>query len=284
MSSGLGRANERDPVDDLPINPGHATKQRLDGMGVSHHLRANIAGLRRFARILTGRQRFANLCVVRLIDAVATSPDIMSRESTPKVALFKFLLSIINDPDTAGESGVRQIVKTSQSFRQAYLLAEVERLAPRAVAEILGATAEHVTDVLAQSARAERAFVPARILVIEDEPLISWQIEDLVTQLGHEILGVATTRKQTAKFLRATRPDIVLADVQLADGSTGIDSVTDVLSHINVPAIFITANPDRLSSGHLVEPVFVVAKPFVPAALKAMISQALFLAANHEQG
>ena len=68
----------------------------------------------------------------------------------------------------------------------------------------------------------------------------------------------------------------MLADIQLADGSSGIDAVKDILEQISVPVIFITAFPERLLTGERPEPTFLITKPFQPNAIRAAISQALF--------
>jgi DNA-binding response OmpR family regulator len=122
------------------------------------------------------------------------------------------------------------------------------------------------------------AAKPAKIIVIEDEPIISWQIELIASELGHNVLGIATTRDQALKMMDGQAPDIVLADVRLADGSSGVDAVSKKLRNSCIPVIFVTADPDRLLANNVEEPPFVVSKPFLPATLKAIIRHALFLA------
>ena len=114
------------------------------------------------------------------------------------------------------------------------------------------------------------------VLVIEDEPLIAMDIEDIVTRLGHRPIGVARTRTEAVKLAHQEKPGIILADIQLADGSSGIDAVNDLLSEFDAPVIFITAFPERLLTGSRPEPTFLITKPFAPEMVKAMISQALF--------
>ena len=72
------------------------------------------------------------------------------------------------------------------------------------------------------------------------------------------------------------RPDLVLADIQLADGSSGLEAVQEILQSVDVPVIFITAYPERLLTGELPEPTYLVEKPFRPESVKALMSQALF--------
>ncbi len=76
--------------------------------------------------------------------------------------------------------------------------------------------------------------------------------------------------------MRRRRPGLVLADIQLADGSSGLDAVNTILKEIEVPVIFVTAYPERLLTGNKPEPAFLITKPFQPEALKAAISQVLF--------
>lgn len=116
----------------------------------------------------------------------------------------------------------------------------------------------------------------ARILIIEDEPLIAMDIESLVTDLGHHVVGIAATREEAMAMALREKPEMVLADIQLADGSSGIDAVNDILAECNVPVVFITAYPERLLTGDRPEPAFLVTKPFKTEMVKAVVSQALF--------
>ncbi|MCY1231783.1 Phyllosphere-induced regulator PhyR [compost metagenome] len=113
-------------------------------------------------------------------------------------------------------------------------------------------------------------------MIIEDEPLIAIDIEQMVESLGHRVTGIARTRDEAIALYKRTRPSMVLADIQLADGSSGIDAVNDILKTSAIPVIFITAFPERLLTGERPEPTFLVTKPFNPDMVKALISQALF--------
>ena len=114
------------------------------------------------------------------------------------------------------------------------------------------------------------------ILIIEDEPLIAMDIEYIVSELGHNVTGIARTRDEAVELYKNTRPKMILADIQLADGSSGIDAVNDILTTSDLPVIFITAFPERLLTGERPEPTFLITKPFNPDMVKALISQALF--------
>ncbi len=98
--------------------------------------------------------------------------------------------------------------------------------------------------------------------------------------LGHRVLGVARTHKEAMALAKVKRPGIILADIQLADGSSGLDAVNEMLRSFEVPVIFITAYPERFLTGERPEPAFLIAKPFQPSTVSAVLSQALFFERN----
>jgi CheY-like chemotaxis protein len=114
-------------------------------------------------------------------------------------------------------------------------------------------------------------------MIIEDEPIIAMDLETIVRDLGHHVVGVAVTRDEAVAMALDKRPGLVLADIQLADDSSGIDAVKDILAQFSVPVIFITAFPERLLTGERPEPTFLITKPFQRSTVKAAISQALFM-------
>ena len=144
------------------------------------------------------------------------------------------------------------------------------------MAAILTVTPQEAAALIDQAGREIAEQVATDVLIIEDEPIIALDIEGMVQDLGHEVTGIARTHKEAIDLVRARRPGLVLADIQLADGSSGLDAVNEILKGVNVPVIFITAYPERLLTGDKPEPAFLITKPFQPDAVKAAISQALF--------
>jgi CheY-like chemotaxis protein len=143
-------------------------------------------------------------------------------------------------------------------------------------AEILGRSPDVVNALLEDAIDELDEQTRARILIIEDEAVIAMDLSDLVTNAGHEVVATATTASQAVSAAKRERPDLVLADIQLADGSSGIDAVRDILASFEVPVIFITAFPDRLLTGERPEPTFLITKPYSPDMVRAAVSQALF--------
>jgi CheY-like chemotaxis protein len=160
--------------------------------------------------------------------------------------------------------------------RIAFLLASLEGFATADIARIMAIT-EAEAEALQVRARHEIAdMIATRVLIIEDEPLIAMDLEALVTELGHTVTTVARTRREAVAAIAEDPPGLVLADIHLADGSSGLDAVHDILASITLPVIFITAFPERLLTGERPEPTFLITKPFRTDTVKAVISQALF--------
>jgi CheY-like chemotaxis protein len=110
--------------------------------------------------------------------------------------------------------------------------------------------------------------------------LIALDLQALVENLGHKVVGVARTKAEALAIGRNNALGLILADIQLADGSSGLDAVNDLLNTFEVPVIFITAYPERFLTGKRPEPAFLVSKPYRPSALSAMVSQVLFFERN----
>ena len=152
----------------------------------------------------------------------------------------------------------------------------MEGFTPEDAGYLIGASAEEVENLVAEALAEIERQTRANVLIIEDEPIIAMDIETIVRDLGHNVTGVAVTRDEAVSQAMASRPGLVLADIQLADDSSGIDAVKDILSEFAVPVIFITAFPERLLTGERPEPTFLITKPFQRSTVKAAIAQALF--------
>ncbi len=239
--------------------------------------------LRRFARALTGSQERGDQYVVALLEALVADPSLIDRELPPRTATYAAFLRVwnalpLNHEAERGGEGIadRRIEALTPEPRQAFLLAAVEDFQPEDIAILLGRSVAEVKALVDAAGREISEQLAARVLIIEDEPLIAMDIETLVTDIGHEVVGIAATRKEAVALARTAQPTMLLADIQLADGSSGIDAVNEILRDLNVPVIFITAYPERLLTGERAEPAFLVTKPFRAEMVKAVISQALF--------
>ena len=241
--------------------------------------------LRRYARALTGSQRSGDAFVAATLRALIASKEALDPDLAPRVGLYRVFHAIWSsgfiEPGPVEETGLaargqERLQSLTPRSRQALLLTSVEGFSEKEAGEIFGSSPKIVRDLVAE-ARAEIARqTMARILIIEDETLIAMDLNDIVTTLGHTVVATADTASKAIAAAMKHKPDLVLADIQLADGSSGIDAVQEILTHVSVPVIFITAFPDRLLTGQRPEPTFLISKPYAEDTVRAAVSQAMF--------
>lgn len=252
-------------------------------MSLLARLAPHLPYVRRYARALTGDQATGDNYVRVALEALAAGERQLESHMTPRVALYHVFHAIWCstgaqlEPDAEGvDDASRRLMKIAPRSRQAFLLTALEGFTPSEAAQILGAELEEVERLIAEAQAEIDAELATDVLIIEDEPVIAADIEALVRELGHQVSAVAATRDEAVDAVARQRPGLVLADIQLADGSSGIDAVKDILKRFDVPVIFITAFPERLLTGERPEPTFLITKPFQPETVKAAIGQALF--------
>jgi CheY-like chemotaxis protein len=240
--------------------------------------------LRRYARALTGSQDAGDAYVRATLQAVLAHDDALG-DDAPRVGLYRLFHVIWSgtaDTARAVENGEKlstpdeRLQALAPSRREALLLTSLESFGRADVARILGKSEDEVDREIADTQLAIEKQLASRVLIIEDESIIAIHLENMMTELGHDVVGIAATREDAVRQALARRPGLVLADVRLADGSSGIDAVADILRSFDVPVVFITAYPERLLTGERMEPTYLITKPFLPEAVKAAVGQALF--------
>lgn len=253
-------------------------------MSIATEIAPHLPYLRRFARALSGTQAGGDAYVVATLEALVADPQSFPRDTTARLGLYRMFLQMWSSiglntqasPEAERSAAERNLNALTPRPRQAFLLRTVEGFSIEEVAEIMDITTNEAA-ALVQSAGQEIAEqVATDVLIIEDEPIIALDIETMVEELGHRVTGVARTHREAIALAAKKRPGLVLADIQLADGSSGLEAVNEILGAMEVPVIFITAYPERLLTGDRPEPAFLITKPFQPEAVKAAISQALF--------
>jgi len=257
-------------------------------MSLGQELAPHLPFLRRYARALTGSQAHGDAFVRATLEAIVASPESFPREVEPRLGLYKTFHAIwstanieegddgtgdIADPEGIAQARLSRITPLS---RQALLLTALEGFPSSDAGYLIGASPDEVENLVSEAMEEIERQTHADVLIIEDEPIIAMDIETIVRDLGHNVTGVAVTRDEAVAQARAHPPGLVLADIQLADDSSGIDAVRDILAEFAVPVIFITAFPERLLTGTRPEPTFLITKPFQRATVKAAIAQALF--------
>lgn len=255
-------------------------------MTLSVRVATHLPFLRRFSRALSGNQASGDAYVVALLEAIIADPIKVENIPNLKTELYRQFCELwdagaltLHDghyPNFVEEATQRQLLNVGSDARKAFLLMAVEDFAVDDISHVLGKTEQEVEALLQEATQTIVSHVATDIMIIEDEPIIAMDLEAIMESLGHRVVGVARTEKEAITLALKTKPRLVLADVQLADGSSGIDAVDKILSSANLPVIFITAYPERLLTGEKPEPAFLITKPFLPNMVKAVVSQALF--------
>jgi len=260
-------------------------------MNLSNVLAPHIPLLRRYARALTGSQRSGDAYVAATLQALIEDRTAFDMSLPPRVALYRVFHAIWGsahvEPGPAEGSSMaakaqERLRALTPLSRQALLLTTVEGFTTDETARIIGLPWSEVTALVAEARAEIERQTRARVLIIEDETLIAIDLSDIVTKLGHEVVATADTASKAIAAAAQHKPDLVLADIQLADGSSGIDAVNEILHRVAVPVIFITAFPDRLLTGERPEPTFLITKPYLEETVQAAVSQALFFESSAE--
>ena len=261
--------------DPAAASPAQATASARD------RLSAALPYLRRYARAVTGSQHSGDAFVRTVLEAALTDPDMLAQINGSAVELYRAFSRVwtsaaVDDGSAAGQAASSQLGRVPGARRQALLLNQLEEFSIADTAAILGITPEEAHALVDSALDDIAGDSVADVLIIEDEPLISSHLESIVSEAGHRIVANATTASEARAAFAEHRPTLVLADVQLADGSSGITAVEDILEIGAVPVIFITAFPEKLLTGERPEPAFLVTKPFREETVRTAISQALF--------
>ena len=249
-------------------------------MPLSARIASHLPFLRRYARALTGSQTSGDAYVAATLEALIENVSLFPDDGDDRVSLFHLFADLFGrlnvdvkapqSPFAWEQRAASNLMAIPALQRQAFLLVSVEGFKPEQAATILSQDEATIGRLLAEAAQELSRQVATDIMIIEDEPLIAMDI--------HSVTGIARTYDEAVALFERKAPGMILADIQLADGSSGIDAVNDILKTSTVPVIFITAFPERLLTGERPEPAFLVTKPFNPDMVKALISQALFFA------
>ena len=226
---------------------------------------------RRYARALTGSQPAGDAlvaeCLRDLLGNAAGTPDGIA---DARHLLYWGVTRRFDESNTHGAAD-----GLSTRHRQLMLLTSLEDVSAADAAPILGLSPEDANARLAEARERLRASAATDVLIIEDEPIIAMDLEELVQSCGHRVIGVAATEAEAIAIAKRARPGLILADINLGLGGDGTSAVSTILKSYYAPVIFVTAYPERLLTGDAVEPAFVITKPFEPLTLAIATYQAV---------
>jgi CheY-like chemotaxis protein/DNA-directed RNA polymerase specialized sigma24 family protein len=259
-------------------------------MSLGQAIAPHLPFLRRYGRAVSGSQQSGDKFVSTMLEQVVANPNVIQADANIRTELYRLLHQQVAQhgeslmpaaPVTASGLSPESIADARLSrmpslARQALLLAALEGFSDHEIATIIERDSEDVRQLIDDASDEISRQTRARILIIEDEPIIAMDIEMIVRDLGHDVVAAATTHREAVDEAKKHRPSLVLADIQLADNSSGIEAVQEILTEMDLPVIFITAFPERLLTGDRPEPAFLLTKPYQPATLRASIAQVLF--------
>ncbi|ABC24080.1 response regulator [Rhodospirillum rubrum] len=239
--------------------------------------------LRRYARALCGDQIAGDEVVKAVLEVIVADPRVIPDVTDLRVRLYQLFHKVwmsagsLSAPAEDAETDIqRRVSQLPAEDRQALLLVAMEGFTLAEAAMVLGRDDSQTAALVDQARLAMAQQESTRVLVIEDEPIIGLDIANIVESMGHRVVGIAATRAEAEAMALEKKPGLVLADIQLADGSSGIDAARSILAGADIPIVFITAYPERLLTGQRPEPTYLVTKPFAVDTVKVTIAQALF--------
>ncbi|WP_374644893.1 response regulator [Tabrizicola sp.] len=260
-----------------------------DTVDLSATVARHLPYLRRYSRALTGNQTSGDRYAVAVLEAVVAEPDLLAQHDDPKVALFAVFHSVWSSsgaPVAEAEGGLASaaqahLARLTHNSREALLLNTIEGFELDQVAAIMGSDEAEAKHLVETAIREMEESVRGSVLVIEDEAIIAMDIAAIVEGMGHRVTDNARTHAEAVKMAAAERPDLILADIQLADNSSGVEAVNEILAQFgDIPVIFITAFPERLLTGERPEPAFLINKPYTEEQVRSAVSQAMFFSST----
>ena len=225
---------------------------------------------RRYARALSGSQRRGDgLVAEALKDILADAPA----DGDARTLLYGGVTHRFSRSAPGGSPFA--VGGLSSVQRQLLLLTALEEMPLATAAPLVGLDPEEAAAQLAAARADLQTSAAAEVLIIEDEPVIAMDIEELVGSCGHKVVGVAASEAEAVELAELHRPSLILADINLGAGGDGMAAVSRILQHHYAPVIFVTAYPERLLTGEATEPAFVITKPFEPMTLAIATYQAV---------
>ena len=243
--------------------------------------------LRRYARAMSGSRDLGDRIAEHALITFLRNKESLEGDMELKVVLFRALQDargdlkyrLEADADHALSRANRHLARLTPGSRDAFLLSAFEDFSHEQIATILRRPTEEIEGLIAVARKDLSHLVSGRILVIEDELFVAHELSDIVTDMGHSVIGTAPTSEDALEIAEAEEPDLILSDIQLANGGSGIKTVGKILRFYPMtPVVYITGFPERLLTGKGPEPAFLVTKPYTRDQVRSAVSQAMFFA------
>ncbi|MTH79193.1 response regulator [Paracoccus aestuariivivens] len=256
---------------------------------IAQSISQEVRYLRRYARALTGSQRAGDNYAAATLEAILAEPNLVQADDI-RVSLFRTFHALWHSsgqpvevqPENAREMHAQAFLRRlTPNSREALLLHTIEEMDWERISRIMEICPGDAEELVAIARRELADTLSANVLIIEDETIIAMDLKDIVQAMGHKVTGIARTHKAAVDLAHRRRPDVILSDIQLADGSSGVEAVSQLLSDLgDIPVIFITAFPERLLTGERPEPTYLLQKPYSEEQVASALSQAIFFSSK----
>ena len=117
----------------------------------------------------------------------------------------------------------------------------------------------------------------ANILIVEDEVVIASDIQEMLEEIGHKVVGIAITAREALNVLQTKKVDLVLLDIFIKGEKDGIDLAEELQKNYPIPFIYLTSHSDPLTVEKAVQtnPTGYIVKPFEKADIYTAVELAL---------
>ena len=124
-----------------------------------------------------------------------------------------------------------------------------------------------------------------KVLVVEDESIVSKDIQHSLIKLGYNVVGASPTGEKAIELAGSENPDIVLMDIMLKGQMNGIEAANEIKLKYSIPVIFLTAYADEstLEKAKITEPYGYILKPFKEIDLHTTIEMAIYKHSKEEE-
>lgn len=246
-------------------------------------LNSHLPYLRRYARALTGATHLGDDLVTRGVEAAVMAPTRFGIPG-PKRAPLYALLNLLFDADGEGRPmasphPIEQVLaRLPEPERRLYLLTALEELPLAEAAAVEQMVVEDAAERLCRVRERLRCDLTARVMVVEENPILALDLGSVVTEMGHVVCGTAATESEAMVLADTEQPTLALLDVRLADGGSGIEvarKLHEKMSALRV--IFVTGNDGEIERLNQTPLGPVVRKPFSAEAVRAAITRIVFM-------
>ena len=123
------------------------------------------------------------------------------------------------------------------------------------------------------------------ILVVEDESIVSKDIQHSLKKIGYNIVGAASTGEKAIELALSEKPDLILMDIMLKGSMNGIEAADIIKKELSIPVIFLTAYADEstLAKAKITEPYGYILKPFKEIDIQTSVEMAIYKHAKEQE-